>query len=128
MMLLGWGANALVPVGLLFVGDNVVAGLVLLGLLPVFGSLGGAANQAMVADLASPERREAGYAAVRVASNLGVTIGPVLGGLLLLGQHWNHLWLGVLPLAAASFAIAFRYIPRTGAYAPSGRPRAARSA
>ena len=122
MMLLGWGANALVPVGLLFVGDNVVAGLVLLGLLPVFGSLGGAANQAMVADITSPERREAGYAAVRVASNLGVTIGPVLGGLLLLGQHWNHLWLGVLPLAAASFAIAFRYIPRTGAYAPSGPP------
>jgi glucose-1-phosphate thymidylyltransferase len=122
IMLLGWGATTLVPVGLLFVGDNVVAGLALLGVMPVFGSLGGAANQAMVADLASPERREAGYAAVRVASNLGVTIGPVLGGLFLLGENWNHLWLGVLPLAALSFAIAFRYIPRSGAYAPSGPP------
>src|SRR6266516_1095626 len=116
MILLGWGCMALVPLGLLAVGNHVFAGLTLLALLPVFGSLGGAADQAMVADLVAPERHEAAYASVRVASNLGVTIGPPIGG------HWNHLWIGVLPLAALAFAIAYRYIPRGGAYAPAGPP------
>jgi predicted MFS family arabinose efflux permease len=122
MILLGWGAQALVPVGLLAVGTHVYPGLALLALLPVFGSLGGAADTAMVADLVAPERQEAAYAAVRVASNLGVTIGPPLGGLLLIGGVWSHLWLGTLSLAAVGFAIAVRYIPRGGAYAPEGPP------
>jgi predicted MFS family arabinose efflux permease len=122
MILLGWGFEASIPLALLLVGHNVRLGLVLLGLLPVLGSLGGAATQAMVADVAAPERHEAAYASVRVAQNLGVTIGPVLGGLLLIGGHWHHLWLGVLPLAALAFAIAWRYIPRRGAYAPAGPP------
>jgi predicted MFS family arabinose efflux permease len=122
MILLGWGSTALVPVALLAIGHNVAAGLILIALLPVFGSLGGAADQAMVADLVAPERQEAAYAAVRVASNLGVTIGPPLGGLLLIGGQWWHLWLGVLPLALLACAIAWRYIPRGGEYAPAGPP------
>jgi predicted MFS family arabinose efflux permease len=77
----------------------------------------------MVADLVAPERHEAAYASVRVASNLGVTIGPPLGGLLLIGGHWNHLWLGTLVLGVVGFAIALRYIPRGGAYAPTGPPQ-----
>jgi predicted MFS family arabinose efflux permease len=44
-------------------------------------------NQAMVADLVPPERHEAAYASVRVASNLGVVCGPPVGGLLLIGGH-----------------------------------------
>jgi len=91
--------------------------------MPVFGSLGNAADQAMVADLVAPERHEAAYASVRVASNLGVTIGPVIGGLLLIGGHWSHLWLGTLILAVIAYWIAFKYIPRTGAYAPAGPPQ-----
>src|SRR5205814_5139311 len=122
LFLAGWGFQALVPLGLIAAGDHVFAGLALLALLPAFGSLGNAADQAMVADLVAPERHEAAYASVRVASNLGVTIGPPIGGLLLIGKHWDHLWVGVLPLSALAFAIAFRYIPRTGAYAPAGPP------
>lgn len=122
LILAGWGFQALVPLGLLAVGSHVVPGLVLLALMPVFGSLGGAADQAMVADLVAPERHEAAYASVRVASNLGVTIGPPLGGLLLVGSNWSHLWLGTLGLSTIGFAIAWRYIPRGGAYAPEGPP------
>jgi MFS family permease len=122
MILVGWGFQATVPLLLIGVGTHVYAGLALLALLPVFGSLGGAADQAMVADLVAPERREAAYASVRVASNLGVTIGPPLGGLLLIGGHWNHLWLGTLVLAAGGFVTALRYIPRGGAYAPESPP------
>jgi predicted MFS family arabinose efflux permease len=123
MILAGWGFQAVVPLLLIGVGRHVDAGLVLLALLPVFGSLGGAADQAMVADLVAPERQEVAYASVRVASNLGVTIGPPLGGLLLIGGHWNHLFLGTLILSLAGFAIAVRFIPRGGAYAPKGPPQ-----
>lgn len=123
MILAGWGFQAVVPLLLIGVGQHVDAGLALLALLPVFGSLGGAADQAMVADLVAPERQEVAYASVRVASNFGVTIGPPLGGLLLIGGNWSHLWLGTLVLSLAGFAIALRYIPRGGAYAPEGPPQ-----
>ena len=123
LILAGWGFQALVPLALLAIGHHVYAGLALLALLPAFGSLGGAADQAMIADLVAPERREAAYSSVRVASNLGVTIGPPIGGLLLIGGHWNHLWLGTLVLSTAGFLIAWRFIPRTGAYAPEGPPQ-----
>ena len=122
LILAGWGFQALVPLGLLAVGSHVVPGLILLALMPVFGSLGGAADQAMVADLVAPERHEAAYASVRVASNLGVTMGPPLGGLLLVGANWSHLWIGTLVLSTIGFAIAWRYIPHGGDYAPEGPP------
>jgi MFS family permease len=118
MILIGWGFNAALPLLLLTVGTHVYWGLALLALMPAFGGLGGAADQAMVADLVAPERREAAYASVRVAANLGVTIGPVIGGFLLIGGHWSRLWLGTLVLAAIAYGIALKYIPRTGAYAP----------
>jgi predicted MFS family arabinose efflux permease len=76
----------------------------------------------MVADLVPPERQEAGYAAVRVASNLGVTIGPPLGGLLLYIGSWHALFLGCAFLALNASITAFRFIPRTGAYAPEKPP------
>jgi predicted MFS family arabinose efflux permease len=123
LILAGWGFQALVPLGLIAVGDHVYLGLALLASLPAFGSLGNAADQAMVADLVAPERHEAAYASVRVASNLGVTIGPPIGGLLLIGGHWGHLWAGTFLLASAGFAIALRFIPRGGAYAPEGPPQ-----
>jgi predicted MFS family arabinose efflux permease len=122
LILMGWGFQAVVPLALLAVGQHVFAGLALLALLPAFGSLGGAADQAMIADLVAPERREAAYASVRVAANLGVTIGPPIGGLLLIGGQWNHLWLGTLVLSTCGFLIAWRFIPRRGAYAPEGPP------
>jgi predicted MFS family arabinose efflux permease len=122
MILIGWGGQALVPLAVLFADHHVYVGLAMLSLLPAVGALGGAADQAMVADLVAPERQEAAYASVRVAANLGVTIGPVIGGLLLVGGHWSHLWVGTFVLALGSFAIAFRYIPRGGAYAPEGPP------
>ena len=122
LILVGWGTELFFPLGLLFVGHHVILGLALLAGLPAFGSLGGAADQAMIADLVAPERQEAAYASVRVAANFGVTIGPPIGGLLLIGGHWSHLFLGNFVLSAIAAGIAFRYIPRGGAYAPEGPP------
>lgn len=122
LILTGWFLEALMPLAFIAVGLHANIALVLIAIGPVIGSLGGAADQAMVADLVAPDRQEAAYATVRVAQNLGVTIGPVIGGLLLIGNHWTHLWLGSFVLALLGAGIAYRYIPRGGAYAPEGPP------
>jgi predicted MFS family arabinose efflux permease len=122
LILAGWGFQAVVPLLLVATGHHVNIGLLLIALLPVLGSLGNAADQAMVADLVAPDRQEEAYASVRVVSNLGVTIGPPIGGLLLIGTHWSHLWLGTFVLGAIGFGLAWRYIPSGGAYAPDEPP------
>jgi DHA1 family multidrug resistance protein B-like MFS transporter len=71
------------PLLLLALTDVKWAGVVALSLAGVFGALGGSVAQAMVADLVAPERHQAAYASVRVAANVGVVIGPPIGGLLL---------------------------------------------
>src|SRR5689334_1302363 len=111
LILTGWTLGAAFPLLFLAVGHRVLAGLALLALFPAAHSIGGSADQAMVADLVPPERQEAGYAAVRVAANLGVTIGPPLGGLLLLVGGWRALFLGCAGLALNAAITAFRFIP-----------------
>jgi predicted MFS family arabinose efflux permease len=123
LILAGWGGQALCAPALLLVGHHVWAGLAVLALEPVLGSLGNAADQAIVADLVPPGRHESAYASVRVANNLGVAIGPPIGGVLLIGGHWNHLWIGVTVLAAAGFLIARRWVPTGGRYAPEEPPQ-----
>jgi predicted MFS family arabinose efflux permease len=122
LILLGWGLQSLFVLSYIFVGHHVVLGLGLISLGAVFGSIGHGADTAMVADLVPRERHEAAYASVRVASNLGVTFGPPIGGLLLIGRHWPVLWVGVSLLSLVGWAIAFRYLPRRGAYSPTEPP------
>ncbi len=122
VILLGWGFLAAVFCSYAFVGDHVVLGLGLMTLAGIGGSIGGGADQAMVADLVPPERHEAGYASVRVASNLGVAFGPPIGGLLLIGRQYSLLWAGVTAMCAVAIAIAYRYLPRRGAYSPAEPP------
>ena len=99
--------------------------LLALALLPVHGALVGvalivlaafvgdpvlSASNALVADVAG-EAREAAYAAVRVASNLGFVLGPLLGGLLLFVGGWPAFLLGVSALGGLAFAAALRLLP-----------------
>jgi MFS family permease len=76
----------------------------------------------MVADLVAPERDQAAYASVRVASNVGVVIGPPIGGLLLVLGSWSALFPTVAVLSAIAWLIAFRYLPQRGEFAPEGPP------
>lgn len=110
------------PVVLLLIGDRHTPGLVALALAGAFGALGGSVSQALVADLVPPERHEEAYASVRVAANLGVTMGPPVGALLLFVGDWRTLFAGVAVLSAGAFALAYRYLPRRGSYAPEHPP------
>jgi predicted MFS family arabinose efflux permease len=122
LILVGWGGEVLYIPLFLLVGENLLLGLGLMTGMAVFGSMGGAADQAMVADLVPPERHEAAYASVRVAANLGVTMGPPLGGSMLLLGGWSGLFVGVTLLALLAAALAYRFIPSRGAYSPERPP------
>src|SRR5947209_10993823 len=76
----------------------------------------------MIADLVPRERHEQAYAAVRVASNLGVTLGPPIGGLFLALGSWSALSGGAACLFFGGFVLALRYLPRHGDYAPEEPP------
>jgi predicted MFS family arabinose efflux permease len=99
-----------------------VGRLIALSLAGMFGALGGSVGQAMVADLVAPERHQAAYASVRVAGNVGVVIGPPLGGLLLVLGSWSALFPTVAALSGIAWLIAFRFLPHRGAFAPEGPP------
>ena len=116
------GAFAAAPLGMLAAGRHVPAGLAVLAALGLFGASFNAATSALVADLLPVERRTDGYAAFRVANNLGVCFGPVAGGALLTGTAWGRLFLGAFVLGVVSIVVAARVLPRRGAFAPEAPP------
>ena len=122
LILAAWAGQTAIVLGFLAAGGNEFIGLGIICFGGLFFQLGSAADQALVADLVPPERHEPAYAAVRVASNLGITFGPPLGGLFLLLGSWRGLFVGASTLAAIGLAIAVAYLPRRGAFAPDERP------
>ena len=122
VILVGQGILAVYVLLFLTVGGNIWFGLGLMVGAAGLGSFGGSAGQAMVADLVPPERHEEAYASVRVAANLGVTMGPPIGSLFLLIGGWTLFFPCVSLLALSAWFLAFRYLPKRGAYAPEGPP------
>jgi MFS family permease len=122
VLLASAGAFGLAPLAMLAAGRHVPAGLVVVALLGVFGASFNAASYALVADLLPLDRRDSGYAALRVANNLGVCFGPVAGGLLLTGGAWSRLFIGAFALGMLSLVVAGRLLPHRGAYAPERPP------
>ena len=122
LIFVGWIGQTAVVLAFLAAGSSARAGLLVLCFGGLFFQVGSAASQALVADLVPRERHEPAYAAVRVASNLGVTCGPPLGGLLLLLGSWNALFAGAAFFSVVGFLLAFLFLPARGAYAPEEPP------
>jgi predicted MFS family arabinose efflux permease len=57
-----------------------------------------------------------------VANNLGVTLGPPVGGALLLTGDYDVLWVGVTGLATLTTLLAWRLIPARGEFTPEEPP------
>lgn len=121
VILAGWALTALVPVTWVFV-DDFKRAIPLLLLVSCFAPVAMAATQALVADVVSPERHEHSYASLRVANNLGVTLGPPIGGALLITGNYDVLWVGVAALGMLTTFLAWRLIPLRGAYTPEEPP------
>jgi MFS family permease len=122
MILIGEGSFACYVLAFPFLGDDVLVGLGYLSLAGAVASIGGSVTQALIADLVPKEKHEQAYAAQRVAANLGVTLGPPLGGFLLLVGDWRALFVGGSVLAWIAFAIGYRFVPRRGRYTPETPP------
>ena len=122
LMLAGWGGGAIYWLGFIGADASVHTGLVYIACAGVLFSIGNSASQAMIADIVPPQLHEAGFASQRVASNLGVTMGPPIGSLFLFVGGWTLEFVGVALLAFGAFALAYRYLPHRGAYAPEGPP------
>ena len=121
VILAGWGLTAFVPLSWTLVDDYKTA-VPLLLLLSLFGPIAMAATQALVADVVPPERHEHSYASLRVANNLGVTLGPPIGGALLITGNYDVLWIGVTVIGALELFLAWRLLPARGEYAPDEPP------
>jgi MFS family permease len=73
---------------------------VLIILLGMFGPLFRVGSNAMVADLVEPESRANAYALLRMSNNLGIAIGPMIGGFVAaVSYSWAFL------IAATAYAI-----------------------
>ena len=122
LILVSWACQVVLVLGFLAAGGSEPTGLGLMCLGGLVFQIGSASSQAMIADLVPRERHEQAYAAVRVASNLGVTLGPPIGGLFLALGSWSALFGGAACLFFGGFVLALRYLPRHGDYAPEEPP------
>jgi predicted MFS family arabinose efflux permease len=122
VILFGQGVMVFYPLVLLAATDARLTGAIVMAFAGAFGGLGGSVAQAMVADLVPPEKHAPAYASVRVAANFGVVMGPPFGGLLLILGGWTTLFVAVCVMSSLAWLLAFRLLPRRGAYAPEGPP------
>ncbi|MBI2845585.1 MAG: MFS transporter [Chloroflexi bacterium] len=78
----------------------------------VFDPFSGTASNAMIADLVESERRSRAYALLRMIANLGVAIGPAIGGFLATRSYLLS-FLGAAAADAVVFVIALLFIRET---------------
>jgi MFS family permease len=120
MIIFGLVVSALSSLLLGFAGDLSVIyiGGMVVGL---FGNIGGPAQQAIIADLLSEEKRAEGFGLLRIVVNLAVTIGPAIGGILATN---SYLWLFLIDAVASSITalIVFSIIPETKPERPADEP------
>ncbi len=122
--------GSLVLSGLLLIGTGYLTGYgPLLGSLFLYGVVSTAlfpANDTAMSRFCSGEMRSRGFALRRLASNLGITFGPVIGGyLILLDYHWLFWVDGLTTLASALvLALFLKHVPEA---APAAAPAAASS-
>jgi MFS family permease len=116
-----YGRRVMILFGIIISGTgSLVMGFVddlnifylLAAILGIFGSMGGPAQQAMIADLLPEELRAEGYGILRIATNLSVAIGPALGGLLAAYSYF-YLFMGDFIFSIITALIVFFVIPES---------------
>jgi MFS family permease len=88
----------------------------------ILSDLAGPAHNAMVADILPEEQRAQGYGIIRVAFNLSVTIGPVIGGLLAT-RSYLALFLADAIISLITATLVWRFMPETKPERKAGEPQ-----
>ncbi|MCK4250909.1 MFS transporter [candidate division WOR-3 bacterium] len=110
-------------IGSIFMGlvDDLNVFYILAGILGLVGDIGGPARQAMVVDLLPGEKQAEGFGIMRIAMNLAVTAGPLLGGFLAT-QSYMWLFLSDAVSSLITAIIVFFVIPETKPEKPEDKP------
>jgi MFS family permease len=103
-----------------FIGDMTIfyGAVLFVGLL---SSIGGPAQQAMVADILPEKQRADGYGLLHVSNNLAHTIGPMIGGLLA-GISYILLFFVDAVLSVITAIIIYFALPETQPQKIDGQP------
>ncbi|MEW2412133.1 MFS transporter [Streptomyces sp. NPDC046866] len=98
-------ATALVPLT-----DGLVATTALVGLVGVFAQLYRPAAGALLIDVVPQEQRVTAFAVLRLAINVGMAVGPLVGGLLS-GASYTYVFLGDALFSFAFGALSLLTLP-----------------
>ncbi|MBI3913989.1 MAG: MFS transporter [Chloroflexi bacterium] len=113
LMAISLGINAVGIIGL-GIADSLLSAAAVIILIGFIGSLFQPARDAMVADLIEPEKRAAAYALLRVVHNVGIAIGPAIGGFLA-AQSYISIFVANAITTGAFFFITIIWLRETHA-------------
>jgi len=92
---------------------NSIYGFYMVGIVSgLFTSIGGPAQDAMVADILPEEKRAEGFGIIRVVFNLAVVFGPIIGGLMA-SRSFLALFLADAVISSISALVVYLNIPET---------------
>jgi predicted MFS family arabinose efflux permease len=113
LIIASFAASAINMIALWLVGRNVLVAFVLIVLQGVLGAPAYSLDRVLVADfIVEPEQRESGYAAVRVANNLGILVGPPIAALLIHLAGWSAFLLGLVAVGMIGAVVTIAALPR----------------
>ncbi len=93
---------------LMSTADTMPAFVVLMALRGVFNPLYQVGSDAMMADMLPPQKRSDGYSLLRMSNNLGIALGPAIGGFIASASYSVAFYLAATGLIAYSLLLAFR--------------------
>jgi len=93
---------------LLSYANSLAAFAILMGLRGVFQPLYQIGSDAMMADMVLPEKRAQGYSILRMSNNLGVAIGPAVGGFVTSASYTLAFFLAATGLLTYSALLTFK--------------------
>ena len=109
----------------MMLADSLAAWVVIFAVNGAFGPLVRVGSDAMIADLVVEERRADAYALLRVAHNLGVAIGPSVGGFLAVVSYLIAFGVAAAANLAVALLLAARAVETLPALGGSGSARTA---
>ena len=88
--------------------DTLPAFIVLMALRGVFHPLYQVGTDAMMADMLPPKKRSDGYSLLRMSNNLGIAMGPAIGGFVASASYSMAFYLAATGLIAYSILLTLR--------------------
>jgi MFS family permease len=106
VMVISLAGNGLCYVLMSFAG-SVPAFAILMGLRGAFMPLYRVGSDAMMADMIPQEKRADGYAVLRMSNNLGIALGPAIGGFITSSSYAIGFYIAAIGLITYSLLLVF---------------------